>query len=162
MAQHAPRFLQIVNDARSRVKGLSVNTDPNNLMPEPPKALRDAAELVYLSGQDALSPEAQNDLLARLNTAPPARVIRDVRAVLRSDASNSTKILAIRDVVEAAGLVPAAGAEVAEPRHGLLDRLRDPVDPGDDDVRHPAGQEARVPSGDARRTQATPRTPVLT
>lgn len=90
-------------------------TDPNNLMPEPPKALRDAAELVYLSGQDALSPEAQNDLLARLNTAPPARVIRDVRAVLRSDASNSTKILAIRDVVEAAGLVPAAGAEPLPP-----------------------------------------------
>lgn len=86
-------------------------TDPNELKPTPPKAMRDAAELVYLHGQGVLTPADQNDLLSRLNSAPPNRVVKDVRAVLRSDDSPAAKIEAIRSLVVEAGLTPAVGID---------------------------------------------------
>ena len=86
-------------------------TDPNNLMPEPPKALRDAAELVYRAGQGALAPAHQMDLLARLNSAPPARVVRDIRGALNSAKTDADKITEIREIVIEAGLTPAEAPE---------------------------------------------------
>lgn len=83
-------------------------TDSNNLMPEVPKALRDASELVYLHGQTALNPEEQRDLLSRLNSSPPVRVQRDVRAVLNSEVGNAEKILQVREVLLDAGVQPAS------------------------------------------------------
>ena len=48
------------------------------LLPDVPKALRDAAQLVYEHGT-ILGVEDQQDLLARLNTSPSARTQRSVR-----------------------------------------------------------------------------------
>ncbi|MDP3950536.1 SNF2-related protein [Microbacterium sp.] len=86
-------------------------TDPTQLMPEVPKALRDASGLVYEHGGDALSPGEQRDLLARLNSSPPVRVQRDVRAVLNSEDSAASKIRRVRDVLLDAGVTPARAPE---------------------------------------------------
>lgn len=86
-------------------------TDPANLMPEVPKALRDASELVYEHGSEALSIPDQQELLSRLNSSPPVRVVRDVRAALNADASNSERIRAVRQILLDAGVTPAATQE---------------------------------------------------
>jgi hypothetical protein len=86
-------------------------TDATNLMPEVPKSLRDASDLVYQHGQTALSPDEQRDLLTRLNSSPPIRVQRDIRAALNADVSAADKIRQVRDVLLDAGVQPAAPAQ---------------------------------------------------
>jgi hypothetical protein len=86
-------------------------TDPINLMPEVPKALRDAMDLVYAHGADALSHEDRNDLLARLNCSPNARVQRDLRAALRADEAATDRVREVRRIVIDAGLQPARAPE---------------------------------------------------
>lgn len=90
-------------------------TDGTNLMPEVPKALRDASVLVYEHGVNPLSPADQRDLLQRLNSSPPVRVQRDVRAVLNSDRTVADKIRQVRDVLLEAGVVPAQPPEPLPP-----------------------------------------------
>ena len=70
-------------------------TDPMNLQPDVPKAMRDASELVFKHGA-FLGHEGQTDLLARLNTAPPERIKREIRGVLRSDLSSRERVEDIR------------------------------------------------------------------
>ena len=82
-------------------------TDPNALKPDVPKALRDAMELVYEVGSQSLSPDEQGELLARLNSAPPNRVVKEVRAVLNGESVNSEKVLEIREIAEQSGLTPS-------------------------------------------------------
>lgn len=87
-------------------------TDPIALMPEVPRALRDAAEFVAEKGSIALSPDAQNDLLLRLNTSPPNRVVREVRAVMnREGIRDVDRLKELGEVVEQAGLTPAEPGE---------------------------------------------------
>jgi hypothetical protein len=85
-------------------------TDPNELLPEAPKAFRDAAELVAAHGGRSLDPRAQGELLARLGVAAAARVQRDVRAVLQaSGTTDGERVLAVRAVLDEAGIgVPPA------------------------------------------------------
>ena len=58
--------------------------DGTALLPDVPKALRDAAQLVYEHGT-ILGVEDQQDLLTRLNTSPSARTQRSVRGILNSE-----------------------------------------------------------------------------
>ncbi len=81
-------------------------SDPNALLPEVPKALRDAATLVYEHGQH-LGVQDQSDLLQRLNTSPPARTVRAVRQLLNTDQQASTKVTALKKLIESEGIQPA-------------------------------------------------------
>ena len=81
-------------------------SDGHSLLPDVPKALRDAAKLVYENGQH-LGMEAQQDLLARLNTIPPARTVRAVRQLMNTEQQASTKVLALLKLIEEEGVQPA-------------------------------------------------------
>ena len=85
-------------------------TDPMNLQPDLPKAMRDASELVYKFGA-FLGQETQTDLLARLNTSPPERIKRQIRSVLRGDGANRAKVEEVRRFVLDFGLEPAQPPE---------------------------------------------------
>ncbi len=78
-------------------------TDPNNLLPDSPKAFRDAYQLVQKAGQ-FLNPNDQIELLGKLNAVPSKKVEKAVRAAMSIDGSDQDKILEIKKEVEAAGL----------------------------------------------------------
>ena len=80
-------------------------TDPLNLQPDVPKAMRDASELVFKYGA-FLGRESQTDLLARLNTSPPERIKRVIQRLLRGDGANRAKVEEIRHLVLDFGLEP--------------------------------------------------------
>jgi hypothetical protein len=91
-------------------------TDPNKFKPEPPKAMREAAMLVYTAGGLALSTQDQRELLSRLNTAPPPRVVADIRRVVRDDTlTDAEKITALRRIADDAGLAPAPAPDTLPP-----------------------------------------------
>ena len=71
-----------------------------------PKALRDAAELVYTHGE-ALDVSARLDLIAKLNTAPPARTERAVRELLKEEVAPDAQVRALKKLVDESGLQPA-------------------------------------------------------
>ena len=85
-------------------------TDPMNLQPDVPKAMRDASELVFKHGE-FLGQEGQTDLLARLNTAPSERIKREIRGALRTDLGNREKVEEVRRLVLDFGLEPAQPPE---------------------------------------------------
>lgn len=87
-------------------------TDGTSLLPDVPKPLRKAAELVY-SNHGAF--EDEEELLMRLNTSPTARVQRDVREVLGSDEDDTEKIRAIFTTLVEAGVQPASAPPDLEP-----------------------------------------------
>jgi len=78
-------------------------TDPNNLLPDSPKAFRDAYQLVQKAGQ-FLSPNEQLELLGKLNAVPSKKVEKAVRAAMMIDDKDQQKILEVKKEVEAAGL----------------------------------------------------------
>ena len=81
-------------------------TDPNNLRPDVPKALREAAEMVHEHG-DVLTTEDRDYLLERLNTHPGSRIQKAVREMVRSEEEGpSAKIRRLRRLVDEAGLQP--------------------------------------------------------
>lgn len=81
-------------------------TDPNNLRPDVPKALREAAEMVHEHG-DVLTTEDRNYLLERLNTHPGGRIQKAIREIVRSEEKGpSAKIRRLRALVDEAGLQP--------------------------------------------------------
>ena len=80
--------------------------DGTALLPDVPKALRDAAHLVYEHGT-VLGLEAQQDLLSRLNTSPPARTQRAVREILNNDDPAETKAQRLHALATEEGLQPA-------------------------------------------------------
>lgn len=87
-------------------------TDGTSLLPDVPKALREAAELVYRNhGQF----EEEEDLLLRLNTSPSARVQRSVREVLAADEVDVEKIRTIHQLLLEAGVQPATAPPDLEP-----------------------------------------------
>lgn len=73
------------------------------LKPDVPKAMRDAATLVHEHGT-ALGIQEHGDLLARLNTAPGARV---TRTILNTDDGPDTRIQLIRTTIDDAGIQQA-------------------------------------------------------
>ena len=58
---------------------------------------------MYEHGQH-LGLEPQQDLLARLNTIPPARTQRAVRQLMNTDQQPSTKVLALQKLIEEEGV----------------------------------------------------------
>jgi hypothetical protein len=77
-------------------------TDPKNLRPEVPLALREAAELVYEHGSHL--GEAQNDLLQRLNAKWDKRIVDEVRLIVRSDDLPRKRLERLAAFVREAGL----------------------------------------------------------
>jgi hypothetical protein len=79
-------------------------TDWANLEPQIPKALRVAIDIVFQHG-DCLAPEAQQDLITRLNGRWENSVVRAVREIIRDDQSSETeKVLTLQKFVKDAGL----------------------------------------------------------
>ena len=85
-------------------------TDPLNLQPDVPKAMRDASDLVFKHGE-FLGPEVQGELLARLNTSPPERIKRKIRTVLRDDSLDRAKVEDVHRLALDFGLEPAPAPE---------------------------------------------------
>lgn len=77
-------------------------TDPKNLRPEVPLALREAAELVYEHGSHL--GDAQNDLLQRLNAKWDKRIVDEVRLIVRSDEPPRKRLERLATFVREAGL----------------------------------------------------------
>jgi hypothetical protein len=78
-------------------------TDIANLQPEIPLALREAAELVVMSG-GSLGFEAQSDLLRRLNARWDRRIVNAIRDIVRSDHAAGTRIAELAEYVRDEGL----------------------------------------------------------
>ncbi len=81
-------------------------TDPSNLRPDVPKALREATEMVHKHG-DVLTTEDRDDLVKRLNTRPSRRIVKTIRELVRSEEeAPAAKIRRLRQLVDEAGLQP--------------------------------------------------------
>jgi len=81
-------------------------TDPGNLRPDVPKALREATEMVHEHG-DVLTTEDRDELVKRLNTRPSRRIVKTIRELVRSEEEGpAAKIRRLRQLVEEAGLQP--------------------------------------------------------
>ena len=85
-------------------------------MPEVPKSLRDASQIVATHRAQRAQRHDQNELLARLNTSPSPRVQRAIREALNTNSGDpDTQIRAVRDIVDEAGLqVPAPPTPLPE------------------------------------------------
>jgi hypothetical protein len=81
-------------------------SDGTALLPDVPKALRDAAQLVYTDG-NALSVEDQQELIERLNTNPPVRIQREVRQILNSEDTEDIQLWSILELLRHAGIEAA-------------------------------------------------------
>jgi hypothetical protein len=77
-------------------------TDPRNLRPDVPLALREAAALVSENG-DFLGAE-QNPLLQKLNAKWEKEIVDEVRKIVRSDKANREKLEELHAYVQAQGL----------------------------------------------------------
>lgn len=80
--------------------------DGTALLPDVPKSLRDAAQMVY-SNEAALGSEDQGELLERLNTNPPVRVQRQIRQILNTGDSVSAQLADVLETLRDAGIEPA-------------------------------------------------------
>jgi hypothetical protein len=89
-------------------------TDASNLMPSPPKAMRDAFALVLKEGA-FLGSDDQRDLVQRLSSVPSTKVERSIRRVLNGEGSTRQIIERLRDTVAEAGLQPAAPVKPLPP-----------------------------------------------
>lgn len=89
-------------------------TDPANLLPRIPKAMRDAADLVLANPGNALTVEQADDLSKRLLDNYPARITRSFRAALRQ-ATPEAQLAEVRHLIELFGLEPAAPIEPNQP-----------------------------------------------
>lgn len=80
--------------------------DGTSLLPDPPKPMRQAAELVYENAA-VLNEDIQEDLLSRLNTSPPTRIQRGVREILSGSMDSGGKLRAIHALLVESGVQPA-------------------------------------------------------
>jgi hypothetical protein len=78
-------------------------TDIANLQPEIPLALREAAELVIMSG-GRLGLDAQSDLLRRLNARWDRRIVNAIRDIVRADQPATARVEQLAEYVKAEGL----------------------------------------------------------
>jgi len=89
-------------------------TDPANLLPRIPKAMRDAADLVVDNPGNVLTVEQVEDLSKRLLDSYPPRIFRAFRAALRQ-ATPGAQLDEIRHLIELFGLEPAAPIKPNDP-----------------------------------------------
>jgi hypothetical protein len=85
-------------------------TDPATLEAEPPKAFRDAFQLVLRDGT-YLGGKTQSDLMKRLKNVPSNKVAKSIRRAIRTEGTVQHRINAILQAVLAAGLQPAGQVE---------------------------------------------------
>jgi hypothetical protein len=88
-------------------------TDPKALAPEPPKAFRDAFDLVMKNG--AFLGEGQTKLLKKLRNVPSAKIARSIRKAIRAEGNAKDQVEAILDAVQAAGLSEVEPAQALPP-----------------------------------------------
>ena len=88
-------------------------TDPKALAPEPPKAFRDAFELVMKHG--AFLGDGQTKLLKKLKNVPSNKVAKSVRKALKTEGNTQVQVEAVQDAVQAAGLVEVEPAQALPP-----------------------------------------------
>lgn len=86
-------------------------TDPNNLQPDVPKSFLDAYRLVVNKG--GFLPDAERTvLLRRLRGVPSVKVSRAVRSALSDpDSTDRQRVLAVKGVLEEAGIEPPPPVE---------------------------------------------------
>lgn len=80
-------------------------TDPINLKPDVPRALRDARGLVEDHGGHMVKRD-RDFLMGALNSRPSPRVERDVRAIMKSEGSEAQRLEDLLKFVRASGLQP--------------------------------------------------------
>jgi hypothetical protein len=88
------------------VESWNYRADPANIAPETPKAMRSAAELIRDHATGVLDLPRQRLLLDIIESPRPERVLRDVRDVLRMDATSVEKVHALDALVNEQGLEP--------------------------------------------------------
>lgn len=86
-----------------------LSTDPNELMPDVPKALRQAADLVSRSTH--LSTEDRISLRKRLNVRPAPKTERAIRQALNEGATDPERVELVRQELDAAGISEASPVE---------------------------------------------------
>ena len=79
-------------------------SDPANIAPEIPRAMRASAELIRENAQGVLDLPRQNQLLEIIESPRPERVLRDFRSVLREDSTAVEKVRAVDALVDSLGL----------------------------------------------------------
>jgi hypothetical protein len=82
-------------------------TDPANLQPSIPRALRDAAALVRAHPPADTTQDAVDALIDALEAPHPQRVQRDLRAAMRTSTSPREQAVAVAERVRQLGLHPA-------------------------------------------------------
>lgn len=88
-------------------------TDPKALAPEPPKAFRDAFDLVMKHG--GYLGEGQAKLLKKLRNVPSTKVARSIRRALKTEGNSQSQIEAVLEAVQAAGLMEVEPALALPP-----------------------------------------------
>jgi hypothetical protein len=88
------------------VESWNYRSDPANIAPETPKAMRDAAELIRDHAKGVLDLHRQKLLLDIIESPRPERVLREVRDVLRLEATSVEKVRALDALVNDEGLEP--------------------------------------------------------
>jgi len=93
-------------------------SDPTNLLPDIPKAMRDAIELAN-ENLEELPIDEMRDLLSRLNTSPHVRVVREVRRILNTgiDGREANTLREIHVALKEAGVQP----QPAPPQYDPVD-----------------------------------------
>lgn len=81
-------------------------TDPRNLQPEIPKAMRDAAEHVRLHPPTGLDQDGVDRLIDTLAAPYPERIRKQVRDILSSESSPKSRSHALADLVDRLALAP--------------------------------------------------------
>lgn len=86
-------------------------TDPRNIAPEVPKAMRDAADLLTSHVPTGHTRQQADELVQALSAPYPPRIQALFRAILRTDATDEHKANRIAEEAERLGLRPSAPPE---------------------------------------------------
>jgi hypothetical protein len=89
-------------------------TDAKNLIPTPPKAMRDALQLVMKAGTFLGSGE-QRELIQRLNSVPSPKIERMFRGLLNGSGSEHEIVLQLQKAAIEVGLHPSAPVKPLPP-----------------------------------------------
>lgn len=92
------------------VQSWNHRSDPANIAPQVPRAMRNAANLVLEHGTGVLDSHRQTKLIEIIETPRPERVLREVRSVLRQDLTTAERVRALDDLVIELGLEPIPAA----------------------------------------------------
>lgn len=86
-------------------------SDPRALVPEVPKAIRDAAELIRTVRPVGWTLEQGDALVEKLEEAYPERIQRQIREAMRSNEDPTEQAVAVVAQVEELGLEPSPPPE---------------------------------------------------